>query len=158
MRESVRIADQLRRAFEGDAWHGPAVLELLAGLDAAQAAEHPLAGVHSIWEIVEHVRVWNEVIVRRIHGEAVELSPAEDWPAITDATEFDWQDELHALKLAHAKAYNAMYAFPDERLSQTVPGKPGSHHFYYELHGLVQHDLYHAGQIALLKKALGIGH
>jgi uncharacterized damage-inducible protein DinB len=155
MRESQRIADQLRRAMEGEAWHGPSVLEVLAGLDARQAAARPLAAAHSIWEIVVHIRVWNETVVRRLHGEVVELSPAEDWPTVSKTSDADWEDEVRALKLAHAKAYNAFYALPDSRLLETAPGKPAFHNFYYEMHGLVQHDLYHAGQIAVLKKALG---
>lgn len=154
MRESERIADQFRRAFEGEAWHGPGVLELLAGVSSEQALARPVAGAHSIWEIVAHIRVWDGVVVRRIHGEVVQPTPAEDWPAIVESTELDWQDELYALKLAHAKAYNAIYALPDERLKQTVLGKPEYHNFYLELHGVVQHNIYHAGQIALLKKAL----
>src|SRR5580700_1924345 len=50
--EPALIAEQLRRAFEGDAWHGPAVLELIEGLDAATAAAKPLPDVHSIWELL----------------------------------------------------------------------------------------------------------
>ena len=58
--EGARIADQLRRAFYGSAWHGPAVLELLKDVDAATAAAKPLAEVHSIWELVLHIAVWDE--------------------------------------------------------------------------------------------------
>jgi len=57
--ESVLIAEQLRRAFEGDAWHGPALLELLQDVDAVTAAAKPLPDVHSIWELVLHVAVWD---------------------------------------------------------------------------------------------------
>ena len=54
--EVFRLNEQLRRALQGDAWHGPSVLELLAGLSASQAASHPIAGAHSIWELVLHIR------------------------------------------------------------------------------------------------------
>jgi len=49
MSETTRLADQLRRAFKGEAWHGPSVLEILDGIDAKRAATHPIDGVHSIW-------------------------------------------------------------------------------------------------------------
>jgi hypothetical protein len=129
------------------------VLELLAGVTAGQAAAHPLPDAHSIWEIVLHMRVWNEVTVRRIRGEQAEPTPSEDWPSVVESSESRWDDDVRSLKLAHSKAYNAIYGMPDARLTEVVPGKPAFHNFYYELHGLVQHDLYHAGQIALLKKA-----
>ena len=55
MKESERIADPLRRAWEGEAWHGPPLKEILAGVTAAQAAARPAAAAHSIWEIVHHI-------------------------------------------------------------------------------------------------------
>jgi hypothetical protein len=55
MSEIHRIADQLKRSLEGEAWHGPALRELLSGVTAKQAAARPLAGAHSIWEIVLHI-------------------------------------------------------------------------------------------------------
>ena len=57
------IADQLRRAFLRDAWHGPAVLELLADVDAETAAARPIPSVHSIWELVLHIAVWDRMRV-----------------------------------------------------------------------------------------------
>jgi uncharacterized damage-inducible protein DinB len=67
--EAARIADQLRRAFDGSAWHGPALLELLEDVNAATAAAKPLAKVHSIWELVLHIAVWDGVALRRLSGE-----------------------------------------------------------------------------------------
>jgi hypothetical protein len=66
--ENVRIADQLKRAFEGDAWHGPAVLEVLQGVTARAAASKPIPGAHSIWELVLHIAAWDGVIRRRMEG------------------------------------------------------------------------------------------
>lgn len=150
MREAERIADQLRRSIEGEAWHGPAVMELLAGTTAAQVSTRPGHAAHSMWEIVLHIRAWNAAVLRRIRGEVVELSDAEDWPAVTNRGDEAWDDTMRSLTLAHAKVYNAVLGMTDARLEETVPGKP--YNFYYMLHGLAQHNLYHAGQIALLKK------
>lgn len=155
MRETERIAQQLRYGFEGGAWHGPAVLEVLAGVDARQAAAHPLSNAHSIWEIVLHLRAWNDIVLRRTRGETVRPTPAEDWPPVTDASHEAWQDAVQSLKLANAKLYNAIAGMPDPRLNEVVPGQPPEYHnFYFELHGLVQHNIYHAGQIAVLRKAI----
>jgi uncharacterized damage-inducible protein DinB len=65
MNEVQRIVDQLRRAFEGEAWHGPAVMQILEGITAAQAAAHPASGAHSIWEIVLHIAAWEGAVSRR---------------------------------------------------------------------------------------------
>lgn len=67
--EAARIADQLRRAFDGSAWHGPALLELLKDVDSAAAAAKPLPEVHSIWELVLHIAVWDDAGLRRLDGE-----------------------------------------------------------------------------------------
>lgn len=148
MSEGSRIADQLRRAFGGDAWHGDSVFEIVEGVAAAQAAAHPIKKAHSIWELVLH-------IAARYcgGGAAVELSDAENFPPVTDASEAAWRAALAEVRRVHEKLIAAVAALPDSRLDQIVPGKKGAHYtFYYMLHGVVQHELYHAGQIALLKK------
>ena len=67
--EPALIAEQLRRAFEGDAWHGPALLELLQDMDATTVAAKPLPNIHSIWELVLHVAAWDAAACRRLNGE-----------------------------------------------------------------------------------------
>ena len=153
MSEGSRIADQLRRAFGGDAWHGDSVFEILEGVTAAQAAAHPIKSAHSIWELVLHIAAWDGAVLRRLGGTAVELSDAENFPPVTDASEAAWRKTLAEVRRIHEKLIAAVAALPDSRLDQIVPGKKGAHYtFYYMLHGVVQHELYHAGQIALLKK------
>ena len=66
MSEVKRINDQLRRAFDGEAWHGPSVLELLKDVSAVQAAAHPIEGAHSIWELALHIAAWENVARKRI--------------------------------------------------------------------------------------------
>ena len=148
--EKSRIADQLQRAFEGDAWHGPAVLEVLEGVSARAAASKPLKGAHSIWEIVLHIAAWDGAIRQRMGGQALQLSPEQDFPPVKDASDSAWRSAVQALKQCHAELIAAVLAMPDHRLTSQVPGK--DYDFYHMLHGAVQHELYHAGQIALLKK------
>jgi len=151
-REVERIADQLRRAFEGNAWHGPALSEILSDVTSEQAAKKPLCAAHSIWEIVLHIAVWESAVRRRLVGEVIdELPPEEDWPPVKDTSENAWQSILESLKQGNRQLQQAISEFRDERLSEPVPAKGYS--MYVMLHGVVQHDLYHAGQIAILKKA-----
>lgn len=154
--ETSRIADQLRRAFDGEAWHGPSVLEILSGVTAADAAARPLPKSHRIWDIVLHIAVWDDAARRRMAGEVVQPTPEEDWPAVTDISDRAWQRTLDHLKQTHDALVRAVTASSDSRLLERVPGKePDDYTLYYMLHGIVQHELYHAGQIALLKKAVG---
>jgi len=152
--ETSRIADQLRRAFEGEAWHGSSVLEILSGVNAASAAARPLPRSHRIWEIALHIAVWDDAARRRMAGEVVQPTPDEDWPAVVDTSSAAWERTLAHLKQTHEALVEAVRGCPDSRLAEKVTGKePDYYTLYYMLHGIVQHELYHAGQIALLKKA-----
>ncbi len=150
MTETNRIADQLHRAYHGGAWHGPALRQLLSGVSAKQAAARPLRGAHTIWELVLHITAWKGAVLRRMQGKAVSLSPAKNFPPMPQATIGNWKRTLDALRAAQNDLQRAISALPESRLKKVVPGKRYS--LYFMLHGLVQHDLYHAGQIALLKK------
>src|SRR5579859_5331075 len=153
MSESTRIADQLRRAFYGGAWHGDALFEILKGVTAEQAAARPIANAHSIWELVLHIAAWDGAVRRRMTGVAVKLSAKKNFPPLVDTSEAAWARTLEHVRRVHDELVDAVEKFPQKSLSKQVPGKKGAHYnFYYMLHGVVQHELYHAGQIALLKK------
>jgi uncharacterized damage-inducible protein DinB len=151
MSEVERIVDQLRRAFEGSAWHGLALWEILSEVTSQQAVAQPLSGAHTIWEIVNHVAVWESVVRRRIKGEVIGgLSPQEDWPPVIDPSERAWQKTLDSLENGHRQLRDTIAGLTGDRLKETVLGQTYS--IYHMLHGVIQHDLYHAGQIAILKK------
>jgi uncharacterized damage-inducible protein DinB len=151
---TARLADQIRRAFDGDAWHGDSVLEILKGVDAKMAAAYPIKNAHSIWELVLHIDAWDGAIIERIGGAAVELHDEQNFPPVKDTGEVAWRRAIEHAKDTHSELVKAVTAFPDSRLQERVPGKTESYHdFFYTFSGIVQHELYHAGQIALLKKA-----
>jgi uncharacterized damage-inducible protein DinB len=153
MSETARLADQIRRAFDGEAWHGDSVMEILAGVNAETAAARPVPGAHSIWEILLHIAAWDDAVIRRARGKAVQLSDQENFPPITDAGEVAWQATIRQVKRQHDELVETVGAFSDSRLQEQVPGKKESYYnFYYMFSGIVQHELYHAGQLALLKK------
>lgn len=153
MSETARIADQLRRAFYGEAWHGDSLLEILNGVTAAQAAARPIPHAHTIWELVLHIAAWDGAVRRRLAGETLELNDEQNFPPVKDTSESAWRKTLEHLRRVHDELVQAVSECPDARLTEHVPGKQGAHYnYYYMLHGVVQHELYHAGQIALLKK------
>jgi uncharacterized damage-inducible protein DinB len=149
--EPARIADQLRRAFDGDAWHGPALLELLADVDAATAAAKPLPDVHSIWELVLHVAAWDGAALRRLSGEKCQPKGTANFPPVTNPTPAAWRKAIAGMRGTHLALVKTVAGLPESRLHDRVLGK--RYDFYHMLHGMAQHELYHAGQIAILKKA-----
>jgi uncharacterized damage-inducible protein DinB len=153
-RAVMRLDEQLRLALEGKAWHGPAVLEALAGVSAAQASSHPIAGAHSIWELVLHIGSDYALVLRRLAGDGRPLTPEEDWPSPPPATAESWQEAMAALRRANEELREAVRAFPPQKLDEPlVPESPYT--AYAQFIGVTQHNLYHAGQISLLKRALG---
>ena len=153
MAEVERIVDQLDRAINAKAWHGPALLEILAGVDVKQASARPLPGGHSIWELTLHIRAWLDGGRRRLEGDRAQLSDEEDWPAIPDTTEKGWAETKEATAGSYKKLRAAISSLNSDQLDQPI--LDGMSSIYVTLHGVVQHTLYHAGQIAILKKTLG---
>jgi uncharacterized damage-inducible protein DinB len=151
--EAARIADQLYRAFHGEAWHGPAVLELVTDIDAITAAAKPLRRVHSIWELLLHVAAWDNAALVRLSGKKCQLTGDDNFPPVTNPTEAAWRKAVAAATRTHDTLVKTVAGLPESRLSDRVPGK--RYNFYHLLHGLAQHELYHAGQMAVLKKGLG---
>ncbi|HKR12314.1 MAG TPA: DinB family protein [Pyrinomonadaceae bacterium] len=156
MSEVDRIRNQFERAFDGEAWHGPSVLALLEGVTAAQASAHPIPGAHSIWELTLHIAAWEDACRRRLEGDPAQLSDDENFPPLGDTSEAAWESAKQLLRDNHQRLLNALATLDDSRLDQPIVDNseiPFSS-VYVTLHGGVQHDLYHAGQIAILKKAL----
>ena len=154
MTETERILDQLKRANKGGAWHGPSVSETLAGISAKMAAARPVSGPHSIWEVVLHIAAWQGAVGRRLKGDRAELLSEEDWPQVIEASEAAWSKAKKALEQSYDSLVAALSGLDDTRLDEPILPEMSS--IYVTLHGVIQHDLYHAGQIAILKKALGV--
>ncbi len=152
MSEAAFIADQLRRAFSGPAWHGPALLKILKDVDADTAASKPISNAHSIWELVLHIEVWDRAGLVRLTGKTFRPSALANFPPVSEPSEEGWHNAVEIVKRTHDSLLKTVAKLPDARLLDRVPGK--TYNFHHMLHGIAQHELYHAGQIAILKKAL----
>jgi len=151
MSEVSRIQEQLKRAMEGGAWHGPALLELLGETPVDLAPAKPLAHAHSIWEIVLHVTAWNDAILQRVQGKEIELDAEQDWPQVKDFSESAWAATVKKLRQSYEALYAGIGKLTDAKLTEMAPGR--DHDVYVMVHGVIHHILYHAGQIAVLKKS-----
>lgn len=155
MRETERIADQLWRSVHGAAWHGPALMELLRDVEAGEAAARPVAAAHSIWELVSHATAWSRFVERRLQGGDYKVSEAENFPAVADVSEAAWEECRRRLVAVNEAVRERILGLDESQLGDIVDSEEGKKiSVYVLLHGLVQHNLYHAGQIALLKRAM----
>ena len=155
MREIDRVADLLMQTYAGDptgaAWFGPALRPLLGGLSPAAAARRPLPRRHTIWELVLHVTANLDFVLARLDGRELELSPEADWPPTPEPTAAAWSEALAALDARYEALLAQVRALDDEQLAVPVVGRP--YPAYAMLHGIIQHNVYHAGQVALLREA-----
>ena len=156
MTHGESIADELRHAVHGDAWHGPALAELLADVGCEQAMQRPVPAGHNIWELVRHVTSWANIALRRIEGGRPQPAPGEDWPESGEFSEERWKEIVKKMKESHDRLCDVAAALSDEELSRNAPDSPRS--IAFMLHGVAQHGAYHGGQIALLKKLVTIQH
>ena len=156
MEETKRILDQLKRAYNGEAWHGPPLRDILLDVTAEQAAAHPLPNAHSIWELVLHIAAWENAARDVLEGRPINVPPEVNFPPIPDPSEAAWHDALTTLDTVHHGLRAAINRITDDDLNTLIGNTDTGRRYsiYILLHGVVQHDLYHAGQIVMLKKAL----
>lgn len=154
MNELDHLADTLRRSVLGEAWHGPALAELLQDVSAEEASKR-LGQAHTIWELTEHISAWLNIVRRRMEGERLtdeNISWEDNYPPVPQPTPENWNRTKTNVVEANHRLAQRVLAFPSVRLDEQVPGKDYS--FAVMLHGATQHVIYHAGQIALLKRLM----
>lgn len=145
--EIKNIHDLLRRTFEKHAWHGPAVKEVLESITPEQAQKR-LPDSHSIIELVTHMTAWKVFVVKKLQGDLeYKVDEEMNFPAATD-----WTKAVDELDKSQAKLLEAVKVFDSARLHDLVPHNPHKYSFHTLIHGIIHHDLYHAGQIVLIKK------
>jgi len=152
MRGIEGVIDELERSLEGEPWHGASICEILEGVSAREAAAHPVAGGHSIWELVYHVTAWVRAAHSRVLGRATELEGEADWPAVRNTSENAWSVALEDLRRSQSELIATLKTLSDADLSASVPNR--DYDRAYLLHGVTQHHAYHAGQMSLLKLAM----
>jgi len=137
----------LDEAFEKRSWHGPNLRGSLRGVTAAKAARRPGKGRHNIWELVLHAAYWKYVVWRRIYGEkrGKFAYPGSNWFPRPDGlvSEKRWQADVALLVEQHQQLRCVVESLAPEELTPRI---------LFMIRGAAAHDLYHAGQIGLLKK------
>lgn len=139
------LVNQLDRAFNGDPWHGPALWKLIDGVDETTARQHPLPKRHSIFELVVHITTWIDVVARRVSGETVDSSTVKEGCDPNTP----WSNVVQELERAEKRLRDAVSRLSDADLGNPVPGARRS--LESEILGVLQHNVYHSAQIAILK-------
>jgi hypothetical protein len=131
--------------------------DLLAGITAEKALARRVPSVHDIWELVVHIDVYLRAAFDATQGVPMPkmYGTERDWPIRQDDSAGAWASAQCQMFQNAERLAQVIERFDDAKLHNTVPGRP--YDFYYLFHGIVQHSLYHAGQIAMLKKALSAG-
>jgi uncharacterized damage-inducible protein DinB len=147
--ELTRLLDLLDRAWRGSAWHGPSVEEALKGVSPSHAAARPIPEAHTIGELVLHMATWKRAVRMRLDGQPYSPSDEENFPPFSAG---DWAEALGALEREHEALREAFQRITTARLMQ--PAVPNGSLVYLQAHGVVHHDLWHAGQILVLRRAI----
>jgi uncharacterized damage-inducible protein DinB len=166
MSEKEYIIDRLKQSFlrvyeygptmkEGP-FHGPSIMEALEDIDHQLALKRPIINGHTIWELTNHCRFWMEEITKTFYGEKlVDIISSEDW-LDSGNTQLDWEDDLNRLIYSFEELISAASVLVDsrvnERISSFFKGQYFSFTFRKMLNGVADHNIYHAGQISMLKK------
>jgi uncharacterized damage-inducible protein DinB len=139
----------LQQAYDGAPYYGPSLLAVLQEVDAVTAARRPVGARHTIWEIVAHVAAELRYAVELINGTAGPWVDGQTtWPAVGDLPDTSWALALDELRRAHQSFCEAVLGLNDSDLDRRSDRVATS--FYVLLHGVIQHNVYHAGQIRLL--------
>jgi uncharacterized damage-inducible protein DinB len=152
--ECNRIANALASAISGDAWYGDSLRKTLDKVTVKEAQARPIDNAHTIWELVVHVEAWVKFCLGAVQGTPIPawstMPKEQDWPTVGDTSDKAWQQAVSSFFSTHLKLMEAIKTLDDDRLETTVPGR--TYNFYHLFQGMIQHAVYHGGQIALLKK------
>lgn len=149
MTEIDRITRLLEKTFGQQPWYGSSVMEILKTVNPLIVNQR-IGETHNIAELIEHMISWRAFATRRLLGDAAfQVSDAINFPISQN-----WDDTMKRLQQSQEDLVIAVKQFPEERLSELVPSNQFRYTYYTLLHGIIQHDVYHLGQIALLKKVI----
>jgi len=150
--EVKRIRSLIKSCYAGPAWHGPAVMEVLYELDPAIVGKR-INGSHNIIELVHHMASWKQFIIKKLEGDAdFDVVGEINWLPIDEPDIEEWNAALKRLNIIHTELMECLRHKEDSILLEGVPGR--SYNYFFLLTGIVNHNLYHLGQIQLLRKQL----
>lgn len=154
MGEQIKyMVSKLQESFEGSPWYGDSMMEKLNKIDYKIGNNHTSTFTNSVAKLVQHILNWKIFTINKILGDKkydIELNSSDDWKDINIQTELDWIALIDKLRETQRELENVLSIQEDSLLDNTVPGK--TYNFRFLIEGIIQHDIYHLGQIALVAK------
>jgi uncharacterized damage-inducible protein DinB len=145
------LSELFTKTYEGQAWHGPSLMAIIAEITPQQANHQPGHRLHTITELVHHAAYWMKAVRRWITGHEFIPEQADSWGPQGSDAELAWDNAKKSLATEYQELKKAIDAFPEEKL-QSLAHEESGLTYYTLINGAIHHNLYHAGQISLLKK------
>jgi uncharacterized damage-inducible protein DinB len=157
MTTAEKLQQELENVLSGRPWYGSSVYSIIDNVIFETAYEKPPGSVHNIAEIVLHMVAWTEEVMDRMNGITAGLPSSGDWPRTSAPDEQKWQNYVNDLKLVNVNLLGIIPDFPEEKWNEPIDDKRGDRPVVtYEdlVNGLIQHHIYHSGQIAILNRII----
>jgi DinB family protein len=150
------LLEVMDQAFDRKSWHGTTLRGSLRGLTAEEAVWRPGAKRHNIWDLTLHTAYWKYAVRRRLAGDSIgsfDRKPS-NWPAVPQPADGKaWKRDVTLLETEHRKLREVVAGLRIAQLSVRSPRGVWTN--AQEIHGVAAHDLYHTGQIQLIKRLMG---
>ena len=157
MRTKDQLQQEIEKVFSGASWYGSPIYHIIGNVTFETAFEKPQHHVHSIAEILLHMLSWTQEVSDRMQGSAAGVPKGGDWPDTGGPDEQKWQTWVNDLKLANVNLIGIIQGFPDSNWNNQINDTRGTEpvtSFKGLIEGFLQHQIYHAGQIAILNKII----
>lgn len=150
MNESQRIQTLFTDLYHGHPWLDVTLHDTLSRITAAQAAQRPVSDGNTIWEITNHLIAWRENVLKRVQGEVIPTPSNNYIEKITDPSDEAWEQTKETLEKTQKEWLYFLNTFTETDFGKEYPVNQLT--YYQHIHGIIQHDAYHLGQIVLLAK------
>lgn len=154
MNQQVKLLiSSLKEAFSGQTWYGISLMNKINTIDWQIVNKTPFETANSVAKLIKHCINWRIFTIEKLHGNTVfdiELNTIADWTDITINSQQEWLNLTTELKNSQQQLVDILSNKNDAFLAKTTPGKPYNYHYLIE--GIIQHDIYHLGQIGIIEK------
>lgn len=157
MKTAETLIQEFEKVYAGQPWYGPSIYEILDRVTFESAYEKPSPAAHNVAEIILHMLSWTEEVIDRLNGMTAGTPSSGDWPETGAPDEQKWKLWINDLKLANANLVRTINELPDEQWDQLIDDRRGNEPVTTHaglVYGFIQHQIYHAGQIAILVKII----
>lgn len=152
MNANLRLISSLKETFDGDPWYGTSLMKKIKETDLNTVNKKPATSSNSIAMIIQHILNWRVFAIEKLKGNYefdIQLNTKDDWEEIVIANEEEWLELLRKLQATQNELLRILKDIDDEVLSATTPGR--TYNLGYLIEGIIQHDIYHLGQIAVIR-------